>query len=340
MARSKKPRSLQNRDEPVLQLTSHQRIVAISAILLWGAFCFVLGIVATNVDQYLEQRRGSAAVEEDAAEAPDEPGQRSTATTPKGQKPAGGGQMGEGRVTSPRQGVITSAKPKPPTEETTRTLPQRDSARVAERGVPEVTLPVKVPAPAPEKSAPKATGTETPVGRKTTVSEQKPTPKPEATATKKETTAPVEPIAPMEPKEPAAASPPKPAAESEPAPNTTPAWQPESSTGRPQEETKPAAAAPPPSPPATPDGVGTSAPTGGFGIQVASFGVTNVGKAEEYRKQAAADTGLPARIVTSEDGKHLRVLVGTYATKEAARKACDELRKRKEFADCYVQVLP
>ena len=38
-----------------------------------------------------------------------------------------------------------------------------------------------------------------------------------------------------------------------------------------------------------------------------------------------------------KDGKYIRVLIGDYAEKGEAAKARDELRKRKGFADCFVQ---
>ncbi len=354
MARSKKPRSLQSKDAPVLQLTSHQRIVAISAILLYGALCFVAGIAATKVQQWMSERRESVAQQ---AEKPAEPAESITASAapvPKEAKPSGKTASGEGRVTSPRQGVLDSAKPTASPGGTSRTLPKKDSSRMAERAVPPVTLPVKLPAPAPEKREPEAAGAGASVGSTPRVSDQKPSArKPEAgqakpaTATSRTGTTPpkveskpkttrLEPLAPMEPTEPRTAEARKPSAESRPDPEAKPSEQ-RGAAGKAQE--KPAATSSAASPTATSGEAGTSAPKGGFGIQVASFGAANAAKAEEYRKQAATDTGLPARLVKSEDGKHLRVLVGTYATREAAVKAREALRKRKEFADCYVQVL-
>ena len=104
----------------------------------------------------------------------------------------------------------------------------------------------------------------------------------------------------------------------------------------------PAAPATPPVSPGAPATLpsGSSA-VSGFGVQVRYLSGPN--HQENAKKEQAAiesSTGLNVLLVASEDGKVVRVVVGSYPERETAEAVCKALRKRASFGDCFVKPLP
>ena len=85
-------------------------------------------------------------------------------------------------------------------------------------------------------------------------------------------------------------------------------------------------------PPATP-------PTrGAFAIQAASLSGENRMKlAEDLKKQLEGELKLNVELARSKDDKFVRVLIGDYPDREAAAKACIELKKRPGLSGCFVK---
>jgi cell division protein FtsN len=341
MARSRTPRSPLDRGQPAFELTSHQIIIAISAMLLWGALCFVFGIIATKLEMRVREKPTTEIAGLNEVKKPSVADTTSKQPiSPRSELDKTTAASGEGRQTSPRQDVFDSSASERPEGTKLGGSSSPTGMGKAAGAVPDVHLPVKVPAPSPQKEQPAAEP-----------------PKPAAASTSK----PAAPMQPLEPGEedeqPPTASTPKggeppataaktPSAQPEASVSVTPAAkQPEGA--KPADTSQPTAQKPdtsaakiePLPPPESPIEATAPAPKGRFAIQVASFDTKGSAKAEEYRQKVAKDTGLEGRVVPSEDGKHLRVLLGAYSTRDAAQKARDELRKRKEFAGCYVQAL-
>jgi len=102
----------------------------------------------------------------------------------------------------------------------------------------------------------------------------------------------------------------------------------------PVEHPTPAQTAPPPAMPSAP-AAGTTA-QGDYGIQLASFsGPNRQTMAEASKKRLETNTDMKADLLVSEDGKMVRLVVGHYTDKATATKACEELKKRAGFADCF-----
>jgi cell division septation protein DedD len=71
---------------------------------------------------------------------------------------------------------------------------------------------------------------------------------------------------------------------------------------------------------------------------VASFsGPNRKTLGEEYRKRLEANSELKADLVSSEDDKLVRVLIGSYPDREMAAKACKELKNRAGFSGSFVR---
>jgi len=86
-------------------------------------------------------------------------------------------------------------------------------------------------------------------------------------------------------------------------------------------------------PPSVPPGEKKPSPR--YTVQVAAIPVGNRDKAEQYLKRHNA---LTPELLVSEDQKYLRVIVGDFPDRRSALEKRDELRKRKEFSDCFVRV--
>ncbi len=136
------------------------------------------------------------------------------------------------------------------------------------------------------------------------------------------------------PAAPVPAQAPAPAA-STPAAPAVPA-APTSPTGltSPTGQTAPTPAPAPATPPAVPAADGKSP----YAIQVASLtGPARKERALEFQRRLESNAGIKAELVTTEDGKTIRVLVGGYPDRESATKACEDLKKRQGFKDCFVK---
>lgn len=72
-----------------------------------------------------------------------------------------------------------------------------------------------------------------------------------------------------------------------------------------------------------------------FSIQVAAFRTSERDKAEGF---AANHSDLDPELVQSPDGEWVRVLVGRYTTRAEASARQAELRERKGFEECWVQL--
>ena len=125
---------------------------------------------------------------------------------------------------------------------------------------------------------------------------------------------------PATPHQPASPTPPVKPAKAEPPPPAVAKAESERATATPSEKAK-----------------GTEAKKGEYSVQIVAFSAGERLAAEQYKARLEANTDLEADLVTSEDGKYVRVLVGRYPDKASAAKARDELRKRKGFADCFVR---
>jgi cell division protein FtsN len=72
-----------------------------------------------------------------------------------------------------------------------------------------------------------------------------------------------------------------------------------------------------------------------YSIQVAAFRTSERDKAEGF---AADHSDLDPELVQSPDGEWVRVLVGRYTTRAEASARQAELRERKGFEECWVQL--
>ena len=77
---------------------------------------------------------------------------------------------------------------------------------------------------------------------------------------------------------------------------------------------------------------------GAYCIQVASFsGENRKAVAEEYKKRLESNSELRSELVTSEDGRYVKVYVGGYPNKETAVRECEKLKKRGGFTGAFVK---
>lgn len=88
----------------------------------------------------------------------------------------------------------------------------------------------------------------------------------------------------------------------------------------------------PPSKAGSPGAAGES-----YGVQVAAFSAAHREQAEESRRLLESNSDLKADIVTSEDGRWVRVIVGNYPDRGTAEAERDRLKKKAGFSDCFVQ---
>jgi cell division septation protein DedD len=99
---------------------------------------------------------------------------------------------------------------------------------------------------------------------------------------------------------------------------------------------KPAEPQPPESKPAEGKIPDTKTAKGAYSIQVASFsGPNRKTNAGEYKRRLEAHSEFKAELVGSEDDKMVRVMIGSYPDREAASKACEELKQRAGFAGSF-----
>ena len=278
-----------------------QRVVGICAILVYGLICFLVGVLVGRHDPSFDTRQTAAVVKPKPEARPLAP-------------PAPRSEL-RGEQKSPQPVVMPTAAP-PAGHPADAGAPEAHSAmpRVTERPAPKrAELPghVKTPQEAPEK--PSANDT---AGKPAVQGPAKPKDTPTPAPSKK-------PVAAGLPKGEATQVGPK--AQAKPAAPTPATTQTPGKTPPPASTTLPKPSAPPP------------AGKGAYVIQVASFSSSNRGQAEDARRRLSAHANLTAELVTSEDGKYVRVIVGNYPDLKTAEKARDALRERKGFADCFVR---
>jgi len=345
MLNPNKPQSTKGPGGKGQEFSLSQRVVGICAILVYGLICFLVGVLVGRHDPSLSTRQTAAVVKPKSEARPlAPPAPRSEArgeqkspepvimpTSAPPVRPAADAGAPKAHTETPR---ITE-RPAPPKEPAAR----RDDARTPEKQ-PEGSHPRpdssrngppedKAKGPAPKRARPPGhakTAQEAP--EKPAANDTRPhadKPAVQGPAKPKDTPTP------GPSKKPVAAGPPKGEAtqagpQAEPRPGAaTP------STTQTPGETSPATSAGTPKPSAPPAGKGA------YVIQVASFSSGNRAQAEDARRRLSAHANLTAELVTSEDGKYVRVIVGNYADLKTAEKARDALRERKGFADCFVR---
>jgi len=296
---------------------SSQQIVVICIFIVGALICFMLGVLVGRVDRGTELANPTPTVR-----TPDLDTSINTGLPDEGDE-SGVFKHGEGVQTSPRRVELP--------DESAKTWPEVDAKALAS---PDEDKPISSDAGETSRGNP------------------------------------FEPEAEAEPAQDVQeASPPEAAAEtdaagmsSEPADATAqellagePPW-PQKTTTEPTAETLAQGNAQEPEPTATPAAseavslpeaappAATAAPAAQeawvYGIQVASFAGSQRQKlAEDCQRSIEANSDLKAQLSPSEDGEYVRVIVGGYADKAAAAAACQELRKRAGFKDCFVKSL-
>jgi len=87
---------------------------------------------------------------------------------------------------------------------------------------------------------------------------------------------------------------------------------------------------------------GSSAPApseseGNWIIQLAAYSVENTQQAEDFATRLRENTDLEPRLVTSDDGKWVRVWIGNFSDRAAAIAKQTELQKIEQFKNCIVK---
>ena len=72
---------------------------------------------------------------------------------------------------------------------------------------------------------------------------------------------------------------------------------------------------------------------------MAAFGASNRAAAEKLGQKIQDEKGVKVQLALSEDGKHVRVLVGSYADRATAQADCRKLRKEAGWSDSFVKEL-
>ncbi|HDP35926.1 MAG TPA: SPOR domain-containing protein [Candidatus Hydrogenedentes bacterium] len=79
---------------------------------------------------------------------------------------------------------------------------------------------------------------------------------------------------------------------------------------------------------------------GKFVVQLAAFsGSDRRAKAESFAKKIRSESNVNADIIPSDDDAHYRVVVGGFATRDSAAKACEELRGKPGLSEAFVRPL-
>ncbi|MCC6488546.1 MAG: SPOR domain-containing protein [Candidatus Hydrogenedentes bacterium] len=302
MAYQNKTKTRSPREEPALQLTSYQLVMAICSLLLVGCLLFVAGIMVNRYTGGTNQTQVSTLDETPPVTVPSAVVQ-----------PAGSGQRTEG----------VQVAPKPVT------LPPDPSAGTQSPGMtkPPVvrdTSSKYIPAPPPRRS----TNTE-PAAPPAPASG--PAPKPAAGQ-------PVSPQAPVQPVvTPVVTESATPTADqAEPGPE---AAAPMSDGTPPSATQETPAPVPETTPQTTPQASTSAAPQAPFTVQVASFDADNLDRAKQFKKTIEDKTDYTVDLVPAKDGKRIRAFVGSYPDRAAADKARATLAKIKDFEGCFVKSL-
>ena len=125
----------------------------------------------------------------------------------------------------------------------------------------------------------------------------------------------------------------------EPTARPTPVVEPPAPAPTPAPAPQPAAVppAPAPQPAAAPAPAVSEASSGSrFGIQLAAFG--DMGNAQKARERLLKNSQLEADLVQA--GQWVRVIIGDYRDRKEAEAACEELKQKPGFRDCYVVARP
>ncbi|MCC6699631.1 MAG: SPOR domain-containing protein [Candidatus Hydrogenedentes bacterium] len=305
MAYQNKNKTRSPREEPALQLSSYQLVMAICSLLLVGCLLFVAGIMVNRYTGGTNQTQVSALDNTPPVNVPS-----------AGTQPARSGERTEG----------VQVAPKPVT------LPPEPSAGAS---IPSTTKPPVVrdtsskyiPAPPPRRS----TGTE-PSGTPTPTADTAAKP---AAGQPASAQAPVQPVITPVVTEPATPS----AGQETPSPAASVQAGGEMPPAGAGESPAPAAETAPETTPTTPQGNPSAAPQAPFTIQVASFDADNLDRAKQFKKAIEDKTDYTVDLVPAKDGKRVRAFVGSYPDRAAADKARAALAKIKDFEGCFVKSL-
>lgn len=302
MAYQNKSKTRSPREEPALQLSSYQLVMAICSLLLVGCLLFVAGIMVNRYTGGATQTQVSTLDNTPPAIVP----------SPGGQ-PAGSGERTEGVQVAPKPVTLP---PVPsagtPTPSTTKPPVVRDTSSKY------------IPAPPPRRS----TGTESST-QPTPTADTAPKP---AAGQPASTQAPVQPVITPVVTESATPS----AGEETPTPALPAPGSEEAAPAGAEESPAPALAT---TPTATPQGNPPAAPQAPFTIQVASFDADNLDRAKQFKKAIEDKTDYTVDLVPAKDGKRVRAFVGSYPDRAAADKARATLAKMKDFEGCFVKSL-
>ncbi len=301
MANQRFTRTPKGKKTYATELSSGQLIVAICIALIVALACFLMGVI---VGRFEEPKKGTQVANGTAPAT--SPGPRTPVASRPSREPSKSQSEGQGEQVSPVKyeqvspaaaARIDYSKPAFP-----ETIPPAPAARSSRAPTSAAKSEEKDEAPKKPAEAADIEGSTPP-----------PAPAKESEPdTKKDKPAATPPSAPAKVEKPAEPSQPPSAAR--------------------QAESKPATTTP-----ARDTSGGEASKKGRYGVQVVAFSSGERKAAEQYKARLEANTELRADLVASKDGKYIRVLIGDYAEKGAAAKARDELRKRKGFADCFVQ---
>lgn len=334
MQKKQNSRKARPQSEPALptDFTPGQLILAICIVLVAALVCFSMGILVgryTERSSRPEQTRTTEPAGPKARELPPV----TKKPTPEPKAPGEGIQETPRRVKIPTRPMLSEPSALPTTS---GGPPKRSATRIAEHPappkpepaakpqLPELPTPPQRPSETKDTRGPVAPGPRRPDAAATPVTTpaEAPADTPKGTPedAARELTPATEPVDFEEPValEPLSVEPSKPEEPKAPPQPTGTAKPPAH-----PEETRPTAGRP---------------PKGAYSIQVASFsGAHKEQLAADFKKRLEAQGEFKSELVLSEDGKYLRVVVGSYPDRETARAACGELRKRPGFADCFVK---
>jgi sporulation related protein len=312
----KKSKSILDEDQPVLQLTSGQMVYAVCALLMGALICVLVGMAIPHLDKSLRDRAAAQTTDpksEQPAPAPQAPPKSPSSPEPKKTtpvkaqqpKPTATGKATVGKQTSPRDVVMPPPK----------TAANKEQARKTST-VKKAPLPNKLSTKAHVPSVGGVTG-HAPSRRHTA-------------SASTEAKAPA-----VDPKK-TPASPAAKASASSVKPPSTP--KPGATATAPKKPTQIGTEKPAPKTPAAPVPASTkSTKDYPYAVQVAAFPASQPDKANRHAQELLQKEKVAVELKKSADGKWIQVLVGAYRDQESAKKACNELRKRKIFKDCWVQ---
>lgn len=353
----KKTRSTLQGDLLPGDFTPGQYILGICIALFFGLSCFGLGIVIGRRDPAPHaQERPAAAVPAATAKkaegvqtSPRLPGAMAPLSEPEPRRPSmssGAGATAETtaasvgggtpHATTPTGGGVMVRPGRDGVTVTAQAAPSADSGTAAASSVPTASTPgasaasahgaeTAAAAAAAAKAAPSAVAAPsaaggTPAVPSATVSTTPPAGSATKTAAGSTATA-------------SAATPPA-SGTKPPAPTATPVTPPEEFPAR----TAASTAAAKPGTAVAPSG--SAAVSGKWGIQVASLsGATRQKGADDLVRRLRETSGLTAQAIPTSDGAALRVVVVGFSTREAADKACSELKQKPEFKGAFVKPL-